>query len=1090
MGVQQSYVTDKGIHMVALSKEADDPAFHDDSQATSVERFEDSTPDCNDGVLESYILEDCNVVFVDVLLNRRNIAEKDEFITFPIVLASSVKEYALLDSAASASLLSTQFVQSWSEPAKLSDEPNVMLRSFAGNKFSAKSTVVAVQTSNNHEPFMHKFLVVDMQWPIICGKDLIHLCKISINNVPIDFPKESQVKQNCDSIPSEPTKQHAEEVETSDKVFLEKFALQQYIDANWSTARLPYNHPDSVIHLDVDETKMKYVRQYLIPEIYRPFVEKQIAEWLQLGVIEIASAANKWNNPILTVPKYLPSGEIDTSSRRVCMDARFINEALISDDKFPVPIIIDIYGDMADAGLFTEMDCVQAYTQFEVDVESRKYLGICWGGNHYQFTRAIYGLKFMSSRFQRVMPIILQGFSHTRGYIDNVLTFSIAGDLVQHAAFVIETLKRLTQYNITINPNKCKWARHKLKVLGHEISSVGIGIDPFKVHVVDNLQVPKTGPQLESHLGLFNYFRRFIPLYSKWAAPLEAIRKHSVLTWTQREQSSWDALRTAIKNAPILCPPNLSKEFLIATDASDYGLGVILFQKKNNDDIRYIEFASRALSPSEKNYSATKLELAAVVFALDKFEGHLLRPFTLYTDHSALVSLFKSKLTFQVLTNEWYEKVLRFIDTMKIVHCPGADNVLPDLLSRTFKKNAVQINGVIVSELQMQETKGNSHMDVEESTQIPAKIDVPIKLADSLLLKTVVKDQKKKELLNSAHSMGHFGARSVKLLIIKEGYYWPNMNVDIAKFIENCQACQTFKVTREGFHPMRSLDAEYPFEMIAMDLCGPLPNTQHRNRYVLVVVDVATRFCLLRAIPDKFATTVAGQLVLNMAEFGIVKIILSDNGTEFFNSLLAEIKKAWKIDKRTITPYYPQGNGISESKVKNVKTVLQRLSEAAKRNAEKVAEWDQILPMVEMIMNIKPNDTTKTSPFELFYGRPFPGFLDFRTYQPVSMTESEIISRWKKLYEIIFPAVRKLTKSSQESAARAFELERKVETVMLKPGTVVMFEIDGLRGAMKKKTFQPAYQGPAIVERVNLAGNYVLRRWILEASFVLVLLPN
>jgi len=85
----------------------------------------------------------------------------------------------------------------------------------------------------------------------------------------------------------------------------------------------------------------------------------------------------------------------------------------------------------------------------------------------------------------------------------------------------------------------------------------------------------------------------------------------------------------------------------------------------------------------------------------------------------------------------------------------------------------------------------------------------------------------------------------------------------------------------------------------------------------------------------------------------------------------------------------------------------------------------QILPKVEMIMNVKPNDTTKTSPFELFYGRPFPGFLDFRTYQPVPLRESEIISRWKKLYEIIFPAVRKQTRSSQESAARALELEAK-----------------------------------------------------------------
>jgi len=158
--------------------------------------------------------------------------------------------------------------------------------------------------------------------------------------------------------------------------------------------------------------------------------------------------------------------------------------------------------------------------------------------------------------------------------------------------------------------------------------------------------IPKTEPQLESHLGLFNYFRRFIQTYSKVAAPLEAIRKQPILVWTKREQKAFDVLKSAIKNAPILSHIIPDQELLVATDASDFGLRAVLFQQDSND-IKCIELASRAFSGSEKNYSATKLELTGVTFALEKFERFLLlRPFTLFTDHSALVALFKSKFNY------------------------------------------------------------------------------------------------------------------------------------------------------------------------------------------------------------------------------------------------------------------------------------------------------------------------------------------------------------------------------------------------------------------------------------------------------------
>lgn len=126
-------------------------------------------------------------------------------------------------------------------------------------------------------------------------------------------------------------------------------------------------------------------------------------------------------------------------------------------------------------------------------------------------------------------------------------------------------------------------------------------------------------------------------------------------------------------------------------------------------------------------------------------------------------------------------------------------------------------------------------------------------------------------------------------------------------------------------------------------------------------------------------------------------------------------------------------------------------------------------------MNIKPNETTKSSPFELFYGRPYSGFLDFRQAKPAVMSPSDILHRWKKLYELVFPAVKKLTKRMLLQSSQNYDKNRLIVHEVLKPGTIVMYEIDGLRSAMKKKTFEPAFNGPCVVERINRAGNYVLR---------------
>ncbi|KAG1256593.1 hypothetical protein G6F66_014799 [Rhizopus arrhizus] len=92
---------------------------------------------------------------------------------------------------------------------------------------------------------------------------------------------------------------------------------------------------------------------------------------------------------------------------------------------------------------------------------------------------------------------------------------------------------------------------------------------------------------------------------------------------------------------------------------------------------------AKTLSKSERNYSATKRELLAVVYALKRFHKYLWgNKFTLYTDHKALTYLHTQKIANAMLIN-WFDTLLQY--DFKVVHLPGVDNILPDTLSRLYE---------------------------------------------------------------------------------------------------------------------------------------------------------------------------------------------------------------------------------------------------------------------------------------------------------------------------------------------------------------------------------------------------------------------
>ena len=200
---------------------------------------------------------------------------------------------------------------------------------------------------------------------------------------------------------------------------------------------------------------------------------------------------------------------------------------------------------------------------------------------------------------------------------------------------------------------------------------------------------------------------------------------------------------------------------------------------------------------------------------------------------------------------------------------------------------------------------------------------------------------------------------------LKEQFYWPGHYNDIRDWCQTCGTCAKRKSPpTSGRAPMQTITAGYPTQVMAVDLLGPLPESNNGNSYVLVVGDYYSKWMEALPVPNQEAPTVEEKLVDEVfLRFSPPEQLHSDQGRQFESVLIAEVCKLLQIRKTRTTPYHPQCDGLVE---RFNRTLLSILATCAEGHP---FDWEQQLQKVCMAYNTSVQSSTGFIPFYLMFGR-------------------------------------------------------------------------------------------------------------------------
>ena len=423
--------------------------------------------------------------------------------------------------------------------------------------------------------------------------------------------------------------------------------------------------------VDVGETTPIKQHPYRVGPLKKGLMDEEIQYMLENEIIEPANSP--WCSPCHLVPK------ADGSSRFVT-DFRKVN-AVTKTDSYPLPRIDSLIDEVAGAQFVTKLDLLKGYWQVPLTERAKDISAFSVGDSLYRYLVCPFGMKNSGCTFQRFMDLVVKGLHNTKVYVDDLIVYSSTWE--EHLRNLRALFERLRQHRLTVSLVKSEFGHATVQYLGHVVGQGHILPVSSKVQAILGIPPPDSRKALARIIGMVGFYRKFCKNLASVMAPLtDLISPKAKFVWTEQCQEALDKIKRILTNAPLLVPPDYSREFRLYVDSCDDGAGAVLMQEDQDGIEHPICYYSKKYVKYQRNYSIVEKEALALLLAVKFFDVYLSSspfPIQVYTDHNPLCFVQRMKNDNQRLLR-WSLTLQEY--NLVVNHVKGKDNVIADTLSR------------------------------------------------------------------------------------------------------------------------------------------------------------------------------------------------------------------------------------------------------------------------------------------------------------------------------------------------------------------------------------------------------------------------
>jgi hypothetical protein len=728
----------------------------------------------------------------------------------------------------------------------------------------------------------------------------------------------------------------------------------------------------------VDNAKNVFCAARKVPVALEEKVHLELDRLEQRGIITKHEGGADNASPVVWVKKR--NGDL-----RMCVDFKAHVNAKIKWESYPTPSTEVIFAKLKNAKKFAKIDLTEAYSQIELDDNAKKLSIINTSKGLYTVNRLQMGMKNSQAIFQRAMETILSDLKGVLVYHDDILAFAENDDSLVKRLEAIRT--RLQEKRVTINEAKSVNLCDEITYLGFKVSAKGIEPDEALVKKIVDIATPTCKKDVDSFIGLANYFGRLIPNFTDLMAPLNRLRKTGIqFVWDAHCSQAFNLVKKAISSSPVVQPYCLDKDVTLTTDASKEAIGACLVQ-----DDHPVIYISRKLSNAEKNYSNIEREALAVVWAVVRLKHFLLgRSFNICTDHKPLVYLFGDASSIPVGTSAriccWALKLMAYEYTIRYVK--GADIPHADALSRMkFKDessttdrddldtaaviNCVEFEKGVLDSVKVQTELANDKFiqgilrrvrsgrwsNCSQAEKQFKEVASKLTIDENMLYvgtRLFIPPRLREEAFRVCHADNHSGIHS-SVQRMRLCAWWPGMAKDIQSMVQRCDKCMKIRPT--AAQSVHQWPEAKPLERWHMDWADI------GSRPVLIVVDAGSGWIEAFPTANRLSSTVIRCLRTVFTRFGAPVCLVSDNGPELVSDELNDWLCRQGIKKLESPKYFPRANGLAERSVQTVKAAL-----ASWKEYKYHSDFNALLQRVLFHHRISSHARGK-SPSELLFGK-------------------------------------------------------------------------------------------------------------------------